>query len=245
LSFLQTLLLEFTQDLLHYRRFAREHLLPFTIYRPSIIVGDSTTGQTICYKGFYAFVRALSHIKEIYLRRTKGVAPGLEKTGLPQEEASVEIPIRIFGAPEGLINLVPVDYVVGAICELSKRPEAQGKTFHLTNPHPITLAQLTDKVVRALGIKGVSVSCQEPSSPNPLERLFLHYTKPYLPYLQGRLSFDASNTRNLLNGTAGCLKITQSLVSLFVNRAIEDCWGTREEKMLTIATGGSVCGAIA
>jgi thioester reductase-like protein len=256
------------------RRFAREHLLPFTVYRPSIIVGDSETGHTQCYKGFYAFARALFLIKERALKRHGGY-PG--EASLLEKVTPVEIPMRVFGVPDALINLVPVDYVAEAISEISKRPEAQGKTFHLTNPHPLTLAQLADKTSQALGIEGVEPWYQDggvvgtsthsqgkgtgldgdlnPASRSrsrlsPTERLFLHYTRPYIPYLQSRLSFDTSNTMNVLNGTVPCPKITRSLVALLINKAVEDRWGMREtvplptdeEVALATTVGDSVCG---
>ena len=265
------------------RRFAREHLLPFTIYRPSIIVGDSETGRTQCYKGFYAFARALFLLKEQALKRHgsySGVCGGVlsclrqirrgeQYTPAIKEKATpVEIPMRIFGAPDALINLVPVDYVAEAISEIAKRPEAQGMTFHLTNPHPLTLAQLTDKTSQALGIEGVEPWYQDdgvvgtgldgdlnPASRShaklsPTERLFLRHTRPYAPYLQSRLSFDTSNTMNVLNGTVTCPKITRSLVSLLIDRAVEDRWGMREavpppadeEVALAMMVGDSACG---
>ncbi|MDI6760833.1 MAG: SDR family oxidoreductase [Candidatus Brocadiaceae bacterium] len=268
------------------RRFAGEHLLPFTVYRPSIIVGDSETGHTQCYKGFYAFARALFLIKERFLKRHVGHS-GEASRGtvcrVPTKVTPVEIPMRVFGVPDALINLVPVDYVAEAISEISKRPEAQGKTFHLTNPHPLTLAQLADKTSQALGIEGVEPWYQDggvmgPSTHSqdkgagldgdlnpvahdrtrlsPTERLFLHYTRPYIPYLQSHLSFDTSNTMNVLNGTVTCPKITRSLVSLLINKAVEDRWGMREtagarcnvplptdeEVALATAVGDSVCG---
>lgn len=256
------------------RRFAGEHLLPFTVYRPSIIVGDSETGHTQCYKGFYAFARALFLIKERSLKRHGGYSG---EASLLEKVTPVEIPMRVFGVPDALINLVPVDYVAEAISEISKRPEAQGKTFHLTNPHPLTLAQLTDKTSQALGIEGVEPWYQDggvigtsthsqgkgtgldgdlnPASLSrtrlsPTERLFLHYTRPYVPYLQSRLSFDTSNTMDVLNGTVTCPKITRSLVSLLINKAVEDRWGMREtvplptdeEVALATMVGDSVCG---
>lgn len=266
------------------RRFAREHLLPFTVYRPSIIVGDSETGHTQCYKGFYAFARALFLIKERVLKRHGGHSGEASKgtaRHAPTKVTPVEIPMRVFGVPDALINLVPVDYVAEAISEIYKRPEAQGKTFHLTNPHPLTLAQLADKTSQALGIEGVepwyqdggvvgtsthsqdkgtgldgdlNPAAHDRTRLSPTERLFLHYTRPYIPYLQSRLSFDTSNTMTVLNGTVTCPKITRSLVSLLINKAVEDRWGmsveaTRrvaptidEEVTLATMVGDSVCG---
>ncbi len=241
------------------RRFARKHLLPYTVYRPSIIVGDSTAGHTECYKGFYAFARALFLLKLRALEGDKSDAERMNIVGPKfgpkscgrsprHRDVSVKIPMKLFGDPEGLINLVPVDYVVGAICEIFKRPEAHNKTFHLTNPYPLSLIQLTNKVLHVLGIEGVklchphteayegtNLGCNTQRTYDnygrisPTERFLLHYTKPYLPYLESRLSFDCSNTKNALNGSVTCPKITTSLISLLIDKAIENHWGMESE----------------
>ena len=44
-------------------------------------------------------------------------------------------------------NLVPVDWLSAAIVHLVTHPECHGKTYHLTNPRPVTV-QLIQKVVR-------------------------------------------------------------------------------------------------
>ncbi|HHT9119047.1 MAG TPA: SDR family oxidoreductase [Candidatus Hypogeohydataceae bacterium YC41] len=264
------------------RRFARQHTLPFTVYRPSVIVGDSETGRTQCYKGLYAFARAFYLIRELNSKRINGrvcqrepdrfadvklpilhrhVGAGITPAptvSLHLRTVSVKIPMRIFGDPEALINLVPVDYVVEAIKELSQKPEAHGKTFHLTNPRPITLSQIIDKLTRALRIEGVETQCQASTDLgvsslegyvsseslanrklNPAERFFLHYTKPYLPYLRSRLCFDDTNTRYALNGDVACPEITQSLVSSLIDRALEDRWGARHEAGIPATTTGN------
>lgn len=42
------------------------------------------------------------------------------------------------------IDVTPVDFVAQAIVELSQRPPSWGKTFHLMNPEPLELEQLTE-----------------------------------------------------------------------------------------------------
>ena len=42
------------------------------------------------------------------------------------------------------VNLVPIDYVSGAIVQISRQPSALGKTFHLVNPNTVNVRQLLD-----------------------------------------------------------------------------------------------------
>jgi thioester reductase-like protein len=87
-------------------RILRDHArrLPITIVRPSIVIGDSTTGKTPTFNVIYIPLR-LFH---------RGLLPF--------------IPAR----PETLLDLVPVDWVDDAIAYLVGREQAEGKVCHLT-----------------------------------------------------------------------------------------------------------------
>ena len=70
-----------------------------TVYRPSILVGDSRTGQTSQFGGFYQFVRMFSILKQEY--------------GADDNGESTYIPLRIPGRPDDPQNFVPVDFAAG------------------------------------------------------------------------------------------------------------------------------------
>ncbi|MEM8678391.1 MAG: thioester reductase domain-containing protein, partial [Planctomycetota bacterium] len=44
------------------------------------------------------------------------------------------------------LNLAPVDYIAGALVQLSLQPESFGQTFHLVNPEPLKIDSLVDFV---------------------------------------------------------------------------------------------------
>ena len=80
--------------------------LPVTIVRPSMIVGDSRTGDIKTFNTFYTPLRS-------YLFGGARLVP----------------------ARRGLrVNIVPVDYVADAIVRLTFDPTAEGRTVHLTTP---------------------------------------------------------------------------------------------------------------
>ncbi|MBA2380275.1 MAG: SDR family oxidoreductase [Blastocatellia bacterium] len=99
--------------------------LPVTIYRPSVVVGDSETGETPKFDGIYFLIH--------YLRK----APGLLRF------------INV-GNNEVRLNLVPVDYVISAISALSADEDAVGKTIALADPAPLTTAELFDEIARSM-----------------------------------------------------------------------------------------------
>lgn len=98
---------------------------PVTIFRPSVVVGDSETGETAKYDGVYYLIN--------YLRK----APALLR-------------VVNVGNNDVRLNLVPVDFVVDAIAALSRDKKAIGKTIAIADPQPLTTAELFDVIAKDL-----------------------------------------------------------------------------------------------
>lgn len=99
--------------------------LPVTIFRPSVVVGDSVTGETMKYDGIYYLIN--------YLRK----APFLLR-------------VVNVGNRNVRLNLVPVDFVVESIAALCRDERAIGKTLAIADPHPLTTAELFDVIASQL-----------------------------------------------------------------------------------------------
>jgi nucleoside-diphosphate-sugar epimerase len=95
-----------------------------TIFRPSFLVGDSQTGYTSQFAGFYQLARLVGVLKQQYHD--------------PGNGQRTYIPLRIPGRPEDVQNVVPVDFVARLIAEVTVRRQYQGRIYHLTNPQPPT-----------------------------------------------------------------------------------------------------------
>jgi thioester reductase-like protein len=135
--------------------------LPVTIFRPSVVVGDSRTGETAKYDGIYYVI--------FYYKK---FAPLLRLANVGNKTVK--------------LNLVPVDFVVEGIAALSKDEEAIGKTIALADPHPLSTAEICDAIIEALtGKKSVVTpppSLVEFSLNLPLSPLVTglpHYGVPY------------------------------------------------------------------
>jgi thioester reductase-like protein len=151
--------------------------LPVTIFRPSVVVGDSRTGETAKYDGIYYLIQ--------YLKK----APGLLRF------------INV-GNRDVRLNLVPVDFVVDGIAVLANDERAVGKTVALADPQPLSTAELFDSIAEALtGKRSVFVppaslvesSLMLPFSP-PITGL-PHHGVPYFFLSQ---SYDTSVAAELL-----------------------------------------------
>jgi len=99
--------------------------LPVTIFRPSVVVGDSETGEIPKYDGIYYLIHYLR--KAPYLLRAINVGNKTVK-----------------------LNLVPVDFVVNAIAELSMDDKAKGKTIAIADPDPLTTSELFDALAEEM-----------------------------------------------------------------------------------------------
>jgi len=99
--------------------------LPVTIFRPSVVVGDSKTGETAKYDGIYYLIN--------YLRKSPGFLRFIN-----------------VGNKNVRLNLVPVDFVVEGIAVLSRDESTIGKTIALADPDPLTTSELFDVLAKIM-----------------------------------------------------------------------------------------------
>jgi nucleoside-diphosphate-sugar epimerase len=151
--------------------------LPVTIFRPSVVVGDSSTGETSKYDGIYYLIQ--------YLRK----APGLLRF------------VNV-GNMDVRLNLVPVDFVVNGITALASNENAIGKTIALADPAPLATAELFDVIAEQLAKKRSVVT---PPAWMIEKSLMLPFSPPAtglphsaVPYFFLSQSYDTSQASELL-----------------------------------------------
>lgn len=160
-------------------RRAADHL-PTTILRPSIIVGDSKTGEIDRFDGPYLLVLLMLN-------------------------APVDLRIPLPGHGEVPLNLVPVDYVVDAGVRIVSDPRSVGQTFHIVDPSPLSARRVFELFAQAAGrpVPRGSVPAQVAAAilrAPGLER-FAHVPRAFLEQLATEVVWDDRNTRELLAGT--------------------------------------------
>jgi thioester reductase-like protein len=100
--------------------------VPATTYRPAIVVGDSRTGETGKFDGPYFILNAMERLPSpgVFMRIGSGRQPA---------------------------NLVPVDFVVEALAQLGSTETSRGRTYHLTDPDPLSVLEVGRLLAEALG----------------------------------------------------------------------------------------------
>lgn len=154
--------------------------VPTIVLRPTLIVGDSQTGEIDRLDGPYLLV--------------------LLMLTAPPDFA---IPMPTEG--NARLDMVPVDWVARAGVAIGRDPRAIGKTFHLVDPKPHTIKEVFDILARAAGRRSprgfipANVTRAILRTPG-LDRL-ARSPRAFLDQLATSVQYSARNTEALLAGT--------------------------------------------
>ena len=145
--------------------------LPFSVYRPGVVWGDSRTGETAKFDGPYTVMGAMEKIPLVFLE----------------------------GPKDATMNVVPVDYVIEGLARLSTSPLSLGRTYNLTDPDGKDVRTLTRLMARALGRSYVYVplplSLVRFAVSIPFVRSTLGLIPESIAYFGHRCRYDASQAK--------------------------------------------------
>jgi NAD(P)-dependent dehydrogenase (short-subunit alcohol dehydrogenase family) len=103
-----------------------EARVPFRVYRPGIVVGDSQTGEMDKIDGPYYFFKAIQKLAQAMPR------------WLP-----------LLGVEGGRIPVVPVDYIADAMDAIAHKPGLDGRAFFLVPTNAPTLGEVLQVLMQA------------------------------------------------------------------------------------------------
>lgn len=185
--------------------------IPCTVFRPSIIIGDSRTGKTSSFNVIYIPLR------------------------LVQKGMLTYVP----GTPDTLMDLVPIDWVDDAMVHILSRDESVGKVFHITAGEK-RAARLDEVVVAAVKYFDKHTPLKHPrvmefitkseygkrrSNMRGREEALMSQLDTLLPYVTVNRLFDSTNADTLLEGSG----IEFPLFKNYSDRIFEYCvrtnWG--------------------
>ena len=181
----------------------RKGTIVASVYRPSIVIGDSRSGRATHFHGVYAFIRALWSALERLRRRMPAAGP-------------VKLPLRVLGEESQTLNFVPIDYVVDGMVAISRRADSVGATYHLANPSPTENQVWLPNICRILHVEGIQLVGENSFLKTPmtkLEALFQKQMAFYYQYLQGEPRFDCRRALDALKNTGvECPSVTVEFI---------------------------------
>jgi len=171
--------------------------VPWRVYRPAIVVGDSQTGEMDKIDGPYYFFKPIQILRHY----------------LPEW-------VPLIGPELGYTNIVPVDFVASALDHIAHQPDLDGQAFHLTNPkaqrtgdamnefakaaHAPQLAMRVDtRLLDALPKGTISMLMKLPAAKNFRRSILADFGIPdgVLEYAGLTAEFDTRDTERALAGS--------------------------------------------
>jgi nucleoside-diphosphate-sugar epimerase len=182
-----------------------------TIYRPSIIVGDSETGYTTTYHGYYTPLQ---------------VAWWLAKAGLLQNRVQDWFLAQLGLTGSERKNIVPVDWVSRIILDIVRNKPAHGRTYHLTCDDPPTASDLALSIGDALE-RHIAASPPVVEAPSTDALQFADFRKHmdvYRAYFRDHPEFDTANLRQAAPD-APCPRVDRAFLALTGQYALDHNFG--------------------
>lgn len=170
-------------------KYVRESGIPFSIYRPAIIVGRLTDGRLRKPLAFYRILEFLGRVK-----KNRCMKAGLDPAG------PLHMSIRLESGISDKIYFVPIDYVQKAISTLFLLP-TENRTYHITGDSPVSTDMISEAVSYVLKATGLSVT-PVVEDPTPDERLITKMIGDLMPYFTTEIIFDQTNVRKYLGDEA-------------------------------------------
>jgi nucleoside-diphosphate-sugar epimerase len=156
--------------------------VPWTIYRPSVIVGDSKTGSTQKFDGPYFVMQ--------WLERQPRIAM-LPVVGRPSRYT---------------FNVVPRDFMVDAIEHVSSRADIAHKCYQLADPAPLTVDATIDVIARATGRRVLRIPLTKALAKFSIEHIpgvfrLMRIPSPAVDYFVHPTTYDTTNADAELSGS--------------------------------------------
>lgn len=176
--------------------------LDVSIFRPSIIVGDSITGEADSEFTLYGFMRAL----DVFKRRVTRTSTDPNKV------------YHVIGSKNSTSNFVPVNYVAD-ILALAESRAIPNTIYNITNPEPATNFEILTFIKEALDFDKLEIIEDASStdlSPDEIKLNEMIYV--FNAYLSRSFNFEDKNTRTLIEGSdVDHLNLPSETLKLIIN----------------------------
>lgn len=207
-----------------------------TVFRPSIMVGDSRTGQALNFAGYYGYMRGFEVLRQQVISKLKINRKYHDEEIFLRSNGSLHLPITLWGVTQATVNIVCVDYLVDMVMRIAGSQHSVGETFHLVNPDPPMFGWLLKTGLKILGIDGVRVLDGDRFRSRTLEEIRAVVVKTpildelekkvnqlilnYMNYVEGEPLFDMSNVGAVLGEIPKHPVVDEALISRLLRYAL-------------------------
>lgn len=160
---------------------AATHLDRLTVHRPAIIVGDSQTGFTTTFHGFYTPLKVVHMLVGKVPLAEMNIGGLLQSLGLTGEERK---------------NFVPVDWVSAAMTRILADERLHGETYHLAPSTRVSVNELTavfEQAIRQISVPQIEKNSNAPLDSAAFEDVFRTQMETYQSYWRDDPVFDTTN----------------------------------------------------
>ena len=158
--------------------------IPFSIYRPSIIIGRRKDGKIRRALAFYRILEFMAKLKKHTCSKTNQ-----DPTGY------VDLNLHFSAEDSQSLYFVPIDYVQEAIVKLFQTPVC-GKAFHITGDSPVSTQGILEAMCKVLKLSNVTLGAEN-HDPTKDEKLLTRFLSDLMPYFSSNIIFDQTNVREV------------------------------------------------
>jgi nucleoside-diphosphate-sugar epimerase len=194
----------------------RESGLPFTVFRPSIIMGESSGASSGEKRMMYGYVLGLyCALAREFLHR------GLKFRECWLADRRPEVPLRLVGHNTTRKNYVCVDDVASAILAILRAPH-QGRAFNIVNPRHLLGAEVGPALEEALRIRGLRYVGDAIPDPTPTEQAMMKHSEAFAPYtVHSDPLWPTENTDRTVNGHHRRVVMSPDFFTFLLRRFVE------------------------
>lgn len=189
------------------------------IVRPSILIGDVATGRSTSFGGVYVLARAV----ELLARAA-------------EHDATLDrrrIPLRIVGAPDSPVNLIPVCRVARHLAVITTQAPDARRVIHLVNPRPPSNNDIRQWLEDVFDVAGGRFTDQAWPFPDPsaCEEAFYAAGDSVHAYFRRGRPFECGYLR--ANGENAPL-VSEASFKSAIEYARDRQWGRRPQPTLVV-----------
>jgi thioester reductase-like protein len=189
--------------------------IPIAVVRPTMVVGDSGTGETGSFDGPYLLVLLIL-------------------------ATPAEIAIPLPGKGDAPLNIVPIDFVIRASHAIGRHPSAPGGTFHLADPQPLSARRVFELVALAGGKRAargyIPSNLAKALLRAPGIERFVRSPRAFVEQLTSAVRYDTRNADRILTAAGITCPPFESYVEPLVAVVQERLRSRREQRQAELET---------